>query len=73
MRLQAVKHLDANSDRDCTQLFDRWWTIRRLEPTDNAESLNPLLREVLHLVERTDNDRVNEWLERVHEPGIDGK
>jgi hypothetical protein len=51
------------SHRFSAQLFDRWWTIRRLVPTDNAESLHPLLRKFLHLVDRTDNDLVNEWLE----------
>lgn len=57
------------SPRLSAQLFDRWWTIRRLEQTDHAESLYPLLRQVLHLVDRTDNDLVNEWLESVRARG----
>jgi hypothetical protein len=53
------------SPRLSTDLFDRWWTIRRLEVTEDAESLYPMLRQFFHLVDQTDNNLVNEWLERV--------
>ena len=43
-------------------LFDRWWTIRRLECDGSAESLVPLLERVGHLVDGGDSDYVNDWL-----------
>jgi hypothetical protein len=46
------------------QLFDRWWTIRELDD-ESEESLYPLLAEYSHLVDQTDNDLVNQWLEQV--------
>jgi hypothetical protein len=51
------------SSRLSIHMFDRWWTIRRLEETYNAEFLYPLLRQFFHLVDRTDNDIVNDWSE----------
>jgi hypothetical protein len=44
-------------------LFDRWWTIRRLLLDDDTESMRPLLREFLPLVDRTGNELVDQWLD----------
>jgi hypothetical protein len=57
------------SPRLSTELFDHWWTIRRLEVDDTAEGLSPLLRQFFHLVDRSENQRVNEWLEWVRARG----
>ena len=58
-----------DSPRLNEKVFDRWWTIRRLTEDDNAESLYPLLRQFYHLVDRTENELVNEWLEWVRAGG----
>jgi hypothetical protein len=55
------------SSRLSSALFDRWWTIRRLERDDDTESLRPLLKQFLPMVEPTGNELVDRWLEWVRE------
>lgn len=55
------------SSRINTEVFDRWWTIRRLMVDEAAESLYPSIKQLYHLVDRTENDHVNEWLNWVYE------
>ncbi|HVK54640.1 MAG TPA: hypothetical protein VM532_06395 [Burkholderiales bacterium] len=54
-----------DSSRFNAEVFDRWWTIRRLMVDESAEGLYPILRQFSHLVDRTENDRVNQWLDWV--------
>ena len=51
------------SPRLSVGLFDRWWTIRRLLLDDDTESMRPLLRQVLPIVDRTGNRLVDQWLD----------
>lgn len=46
------------------ELFDRWWTIRRLQLDDNADTLVPLLKQFAHLVSPVKSELVNNWLDR---------
>jgi hypothetical protein len=55
------------SPRISVELFDHWWTIRRLLRDDDTESLRPLLKEFLPAVDRTGNELVDRWLEWVRE------
>jgi hypothetical protein len=57
------------SPRISVELFDRWWTIRRLLRDNDTASLRPLLKQVLSAVDRTGNERVDRWLEWVREHG----
>jgi hypothetical protein len=47
------------------QLFDRWWTIRRLLLDGSTEELWPFLAQHMESVERTGNGLVDTWLEWV--------
>ena len=46
------------------ELFDRWWTIRRLQLDDNADTLVPLLKQFAHHVSPVESELVNNWLDR---------
>ena len=48
-------------------LFDRWWTMRRLLRDDDTESMRPVLRQFLPLVDRTGIILVDLWLDWVRE------
>ena len=57
------------SPRISVNLFDRWWTIRRLMRDDDTASLRPLLKPFLDVVDPTGNALVDQWLEWVREHG----
>ena len=58
------------SSRISAALFDRWWTIRRLEIDDDTERLEPLLVKHLDRVQRTGNEVVDRWLDRTRDHAL---
>jgi len=51
------------SARLSIQLFDRWWTIRELYE-ESAESMDEFVEQFIHLVDASESEIVNGWLER---------
>ncbi len=51
------------SSRLSAEVFDHWWTIRKIGFRRDAESVYPLLKRLLPAVERTGNRLVDEWLD----------
>ena len=47
------------------ELFDRWWTIRKLDYEDRSESLASHMKAVIHRVKPTKNEVVDKWVAEI--------
>jgi hypothetical protein len=58
------------SDRISVEVFDKWWTIRRLGMEEGpSEDMHDFLIALVDSVDPTGNDAVDEWVHKLSKPG----